>query len=435
MDYTSLIEGIFRRYPMYHKIGSGAYKSGLENIEELLAAIGNPERRLRTVHVAGTNGKGSVAHLLASYCKESGLKTGLFTSPHLVDFRERIRVDGVYIQEKEVLDFFECYDEKISHIEPSFFEITTALAFDYFARSGVDIAVIEVGLGGRLDSTNVITPLLSVITNISLEHTALLGDTISKIAFEKAGIIKPAVPVVVGEYNEESYPVFERVAREKAAPLILAENACSAHFIGDENICGKYRLITIKHESLPCFEYVKSPLCGAYQEKNIATFAAAAVQLSGIIGVSADNIKPAIENLQDNFPLLGRWQVVKESPLTICDTGHNYGCFSETMAQLKSLRYKKLHFIVGFVDDKNTDMIFPLMPSDAAYYVCAATIDRALPSSLLAAKMNSAGFAADDCGDVANAYNKAVASADEEDVIFIGGSTFVVADFLKVLSC
>ena len=435
MDYASVIESIFHRYPMYHKIGSGAYKAGLENIEELLAAIGNPERRFRTVHVTGTNGKGSVSHFLASFCKEAGLKTGLFTSPHLIDFRERIRVDGAYISEKEVLGFFERYDDKIAHIEPSFFEITTALAFDHFARCGVDIAVIEVGLGGRLDSTNVITPLLSVITNISLEHTALLGDTIAKIAFEKAGIIKNNVPVVIGEYHEESLPVFKRVAQEKNAPLTLAENAGSAHFTTDKIINGTRRKIFISQNNGIMFEDVKSPLCGTYQEKNITTFVAAAVELSKSLGVSAELVKPAIENLQNNFVLLGRWQVVAEKPLTICDTGHNFGCFSETMVQLKSLNYNKLHFIIGFVDDKNTDIIFPLMPKEAEYYVCAASVDRALPSDKLSDKMRAAGFRANDCGDVASAYRQAVAVSAEDDVVFIGGSTFVVADFLKNFSC
>ncbi len=434
MDYASIIESIFHRYPMYHKIGSGAYKAGLENIEELLAAIGNPERRLRTVHVAGTNGKGSVSHLLASFCKEAGLKTGLFTSPHLIDFRERIRVDGAYISEKEVLAFFERYDDKIAHIEPSFFEITTALAFDHFARSGVDIAVIEVGLGGRLDSTNVITPLLSVITNISLEHTALLGDTIAKIAFEKAGIIKKDVPVVIGEYHEESFSVFERVAYEKAAPLTLAENIVTAHFTTDKIANGIYRTISISQNNGVLSEDVKSPLCGTYQEKNITTFAAAALELSKSLGVSAELIKPAIENLQDNFTLWGRWQVVAAKPLTICDTGHNFGCFSETMSQLKSLNHNKLHFVIGFVEDKNTDIIFPLMPTEAEYYICAASVERSLPSEKLADKMREYGFRTCNCGDVASAYRQALAASAEDDMIFIGGSTFVVADFLKYFS-
>ena len=432
MDYSSLIEKIFRCYPMYHKVGSGAYKAGLENIESLLAAIGNPEKRISTIHVGGTNGKGSTAHLLASFCKENGLKTGLFTSPHLLDFRERIRIDGTYISEKEVVDFFERYKKQITGIEPSFFEITTAIAFDHFARNNVDMAVIEVGLGGRLDSTNVITPKLSVITNISLEHTALLGNTIAEIAFEKAGIIKNNIPVVIGEYNTESFPVFKSVAAEKNALLTLAEESYSAKFTDNTTNMHGRRPIDISRDGENLFTGIMSPMCGKYQEKNIATFTAAAMQLSEAQGFASDKIKPAIENLQKNFTLIGRWQIVSEQPLTICDTGHNQGCFAETMAQLKSLEYNKLHFIIGFVNDKNTQQIFPLMPSKAVYYVCAASVERATPSEKLTAQMRQYGFTdVTDCGSVTEAFETASRAASTGDVIFIGGSTFVVADFLK----
>lgn len=431
MDYSAILDRIFKAFPMYHRIGTSAYKEGLENIEALLEAIGHPERKFKTVHVAGTNGKGSVSHLLSSFFQEAGFKTGLFTSPHLLDFSERIRLNGRNIDQEYVVLFFERNDEKIKEIEPSFFEITTALAFDYFAQNQVDMAVIETGLGGRLDSTNVLAPVLSVITNISLEHTALLGNTIAKIAEEKAGIIKPHTPVVIGESHPESLPVFQAVATERHAPLTVADAHFTAFFQAPFEAVKNYRLLSICRDGELLFENVKCPLQGDYQQKNLVTFVAAAEWLCQHFGLHHNIIADAIENVQENVFLPGRWQTVATEPLTICDTGHNYGCLSNTVVQLQALSCHKLHFILGFVNDKELAPIFPILPKDACYYACAASIERALPAESLAAQLTDYGLTVKCCGGVGEAYALARAAATPDDVIFVGGSTFVVAEFLK----
>ena len=316
--YKSLLDKIFQAYPMYHKIGSAAYKEGLENIETLMDITGHPEQKFKAVHIAGTNGKGSVAHLLASYFQERGCKTGLFTSPHLVDFRERIRLNGQMISEEEVLAFFDKFKTQFDQLEPSFFEMTTALAFHYFAEQKVDVAVIEVGLGGRLDSTNVLSPLLSVITNISLEHTKMLGDSIAKIAAEKAGIIKPKTPVVIGEFHPESFPVFEDIANQKDAPLFLAEDNYS--FSGDFD---DLSVTDVLGNTL--YEHLQMPLQGEYQLKNLKTFLQAAEVIEELWPAEKDVVPQAIRNVVSNTGFQGRWQVLRREPMTICDVGHNPG--------------------------------------------------------------------------------------------------------------
>ena len=434
MDYSAILERIFNAFPMYHRVGASAYKEGLENIEALLAAIGHPERKFKAVHIAGTNGKGSVSHLLSSFFQEAGFKTGLFTSPHLLDFSERIRLNGQNIDEEYVVRFFERYDEKIKAMEPSFFEITTALAFDYFAYNQVDMAIIETGLGGRLDATNVLRPVLSVITNISLEHTALLGNTIAKIAAEKAGIIKQDTPVVIGETHPESLPVFQAVAAERHADLAVADEQFSVVFQEPFDAMKGHRMLSVYQGERLLFENVKCPLQGDYQQKNVTTFVAAASFLCDYFSLNQHLILEAIENVQKNVFLPGRWQTVATSPLTICDTGHNYGCLSNTLVQLNSMPCKKLHFVVGFVNDKELAPIFPLLPKDAAYYACAAPIERALPAEVLAARLKENGLVVTCCGEVEKAYAAARTEATADDVIFVGGSTFVVAEFLKRLS-
>lgn len=430
MNYKSLLEQIFHCYPMYHKIGSGAYKEGLENIEQLTALVGQPQRRFKSVHVAGTNGKGSVSHLLASFFQEAGYKTGLFTSPHLLDFRERIKVNGVPIPEAAVVGFFNRYHADFQQVEPSFFEMTTALAFHYFAEEKVDIAVIEVGLGGRLDSTNVITPELSVITNISLEHTALLGETLPKIAGEKAGIIKENVPVVVGEWHEETFPVFQSVTAAKKAPLLTTEKLTTqfAPFQNDK----PFRKVTISANDEVLCKDVSCSLLGDYQEKNLKTFARAAQFFCEKWHIPLSTIGKGIERVIENTHLLGRWQVVDNQPLTICDTGHNVACLSALVQQLNALKINELHFVIGFVNDKDIDNIIALLPPKARYYACQASVARALPSGELAAKLSARGLSVEACGTVAAAYEKARAAARPSDLIFVSGSTFVVADFLTL---
>jgi len=431
LQYPEILRYIFNSFPMYHRIGSAAYKEGFENIEHLAAMAGHPEKKLKAIHIAGTNGKGSVAHLLASYFQELGWKTGLFTSPHLIDFRERIKINGKMIPEEKVVAFFEKYQPKIAIIEPSFFEMTTILAFDYFAQENVDIAIIEVGLGGRLDATNILSPILSVITNISLEHTKLLGNSLAVIAREKAGIIKEDTPVVIGEYHPETYPVFEQIAAQKNAPLYLVEEYSGNLQLG-----------------------------GYYQQKNLGTFLKSILVLENLflttkctkkaqcaqrlftsnsnLCVLCENplcplwlIKKSIQNLYSNTGFMGRWQVVSEKPLTICDVAHNPAGIELVMKQLQTIPHNHLHIVIGFVNDKDLDDIIPLLPKNATYYACQPQIERALPAEELFNKLKSANFNVLIVPIVLEAYTQAKSNAQENDVIFIGGSFFVVGEFLQ----
>lgn len=421
--YQALLEEIFHAYPMYHKVGSSAYKEGLENIEALLKIVGNPEKKLKAIHIAGTNGKGSVAHLMSSYCQERHLKTGLFTSPHLVDFRERIRIDGEMVSEEQILEFFKLYKPQIDELQPSFFEITTALAFWHFATQKVDIAVIEVGLGGRLDATNVIRPLLSIITNITLEHTHLLGDSIAKIAMEKGGIIKKETPVIVGEFHPESYPVFTDLADKHNAPLFLAEENYTIE--GDLNDCTIYDVMgNVK------YEHVNLPLSGEYQRKNLKTVLQAIDVLEELLPYDKDVTVAAIENVIQNTGFTGRWQILRQEPLTICDVGHNVGGLTLTMKQLSALPCRKLRMVFGMVADKDIDNILPLLPKDAKYYVCQANIERALSCEELTTKLRCYNLDATEVGTVEQAIRSANGDAAPDDILFIGGSCFVVGEAL-----
>lgn len=421
--YQALLEEIFHAYPMYHKVGSSAYKEGLENIEALLKIVGNPEKKLKAIHIAGTNGKGSVAHLMSSYCQERHLKTGLFTSPHLVDFRERIRIDGEMVSEEQILEFFKLYKPQIDELQPSFFEITTALAFWHFATQKVDIAVIEVGLGGRLDATNVIRPLLSIITNITLEHTHLLGDSIAKIAMEKGGIIKKETPVIVGEFHPESYPVFTDLADKHNAPLFLAEENYTIE--GDLNDCTIYDVM-----GNVMYEHVNLPLSGEYQRKNLKTVLQAIDILEELLPYDKDVTVAAIENVIQNTGFTGRWQILRQEPLTICDVGHNVGGLTLTMKQLSALPCRKLRMVFGMVADKDIDNILPLLPKDAKYYVCQANIERALSCEELTTKLRCYNLDATEVGTVEQAIRSANGDAAPDDILFIGGSCFVVGEAL-----
>lgn len=423
--YKSLLDKIFQAYPMYHKIGSSAYKEGLENIEALMDITDHTERKFKAVHIAGTNGKGSVAHLLASYFQERGCKTGLFTSPHLVDFRERIRLNGEMISEEAVMAFFNKFQAQFDQLEPSFFEMTTALAFHYFAEQKVDVAVIEVGLGGRLDSTNVLSPLLSVITNISLEHTQMLGDTIAKIAKEKAGIIKPKTPVVIGEFHPESFPIFEDIANQKDAPLFLAENNYS--FSGNFD---DLSVIDVMGNTL--YEHLRMPLQGEYQLKNLKTFLQATEVIEELWPAEKDVVPQAIRNMVSNTGFQGRWQILRREPLTICDVGHNPGGLRLTMQQLKQYTCRQLRMVFGMVKDKDVEQVIGMLPQNAEYYVCQAQIERAIPAEELAERMMRHGLRCRVTGIVANAFRQANADAAPDDLIFVGGSCFVVGELLSI---
>ncbi|MDL2312284.1 bifunctional folylpolyglutamate synthase/dihydrofolate synthase [Bacteroidales bacterium OttesenSCG-928-B11] len=407
--YKELLQKLFSAFPMYHKQGTSAYKEGLENIEELAAMAGHPERKFKSIHVAGTNGKGSVAHLLASCFQEAGYKTALFTSPHLVDFSERIKIDGEQITEKRVLDFFNRYQSDLDRISPSFFEMTTVLAFDYFAAEKVDIAIIEVGLGGRLDSTNIIHPILSVITNISKDHTQLLGSTITEIAREKGGVIKEGVPVVVGETDAESKVVFSEIATKKKTQIYFA----------DEKTVDN----TAKSQQIQ----------GDYQKKNIRTFICCTDVLRNYFSFPEDIIEKSIDNLYKNTGLSGRWQILNEKPLAICDVGHNIGAFEITLQQLLRLNRKRVHFVFGMVNDKDIDAVISLFPKDNfLYYCCKADNDRLLAPEVLEEKLKAKGLQTVLCDRVGDAYTAACQAANAEDIIFVGGSFFVVGELLMV---
>ena len=429
LTYESILDNIFTALPMYHKVGSSAYKEGLENIEELTAVVGHPEQRLRCIHVAGTNGKGSTSHLLASFYQELGLKVGLYTSPHLVDFRERIRVNGEMISKEAVVAFFEQFNQDFQNIQPSFFEMTTALAFYHFDQEKVDIAIIEVGLGGRLDATNIIHPDLCVITNISLDHTQLLGDTLEKIAGEKAGIIKEGVPVVIGKRQPETMPVFKAKAAALHAPLHTTEDV-TVTTLEDTDIATRSIRIQYQHKTL--VDSVKLPLPGDYQLENVATFVTSVLVLQPHSGETFAAITRAIENVLKNTHLRGRWEILCESPLTICDTGHNSGGFTFLSQQLAALPCRQLHCIIGFVNDKDIDSIIHLLPRKARYIVCKASVARAEEPERIVTKMIAYGLQAETSKQPVYATYQALKEAVQpNDAIYVGGSTFIVADLLR----
>ena len=428
MTYESILNNIFTALPMYHKVGSSAYKEGFENIEALTAVVGHPEQQLKCIHVAGTNGKGSTSHLLASFYQELGMKVGLYTSPHLVDFRERIRVNGEMISKEAVVTFFEKFNEQFKVIEPSFFEMTTALAFYHFASQKVDIAIVEVGLGGRLDATNIIHPQLCIITNISMDHTQLLGDTLAKIAGEKAGIIKEGVPVVIGKRQEETQPVFEAKAAALHAPLHTTEDV-EVTTLDDTNVAARTIRIQYQHKNL--IDSVKLPLPGDYQLENVATFVKSVLVLHPCTDNMVNTLVQAIENVLKNTHLHGRWEIIAQNPLVICDTGHNSGGFTFLSKQLTSLSCQQLHCIIGFVNDKDIDSIIHLLPPKAKYTVCKASVARAEEPEKIVHKMLTAGLnAVPSSLSVYDTYLQLKQRLNKDDALYIGGSTFIVADLL-----
>lgn len=428
--YKELLEKIFSAFPMYHKQGTSAYKEGLENIVALAAMASHPERKFKTIHVAGTNGKGSVSHLLASCFQEAGYKTGLFTSPHLVDFSERIKINGKPIPEEQVLAFFNRYQQELERIEPSFFEMTTVLAFDYFAKEEIDIAIIEVGLGGRLDATNIIEPELSVITNISKDHTQLLGETIQDIAKEKGGIIKPQVPVVIGKTDPATAPVFQNIATKQHSPIYFADQEYNVVETIDQN---SNTLITIYENGEVIVPAFPLDMQGDYQLLNMATFCMCARVLQRQFPSLQQHLKNGIINLYHNTGLSGRWQVINRNPLTICDVGHNIGAFEITIKQLVALNKSTVHFVFGMVNDKDVDAVISLFPQDHfIYYCCRSENDRSLSPEILEAKLKDRGLSTILCDSVANAYEIAKTAIHSGDVIFIGGSCFVVGELLRL---
>ena len=429
MNYTQTLEFLFQSLPAFETQGATGYKPGLERITAFCRHIGNPQRNFFTIHVAGTNGKGSVAHIIASVLQQAGYRTGLFTSPHLRDFRERIRVDGEMIPKQKVVNFVDKHHDKMVELELSFFEMTAAMAFDYFAQSDVEVAVIETGLGGRLDATNIIVPILSIVTNIGLEHTALLGDTLQKIAAEKAGIIKKSIPVIVGEADNRYNEVFEQVAAANKSRVIYAEKAFLCEEQHSEGEHQHFRLRRTRDDQ--DFE-VELDLQGDYQRRNIVTASAAVDFLheETPLTISRRAYLEGLKNAAANTALMGRWQKLADTPLTICDTGHNAHGIAWVARQLKETPHRELYCIIGFVRDKDLAHILPLLPHDAHYIFTQARSERALPAADLTAKAAIYGLHGETVEQVADALARARELASPEDMIFIGGSTYVVAEVL-----
>ena len=428
MTYNEAIRFLFEQLPMYQRSGAAAYKNNLNNTIAFDEWFGHPHRKFKTIHIAGTNGKGSVSHTLASILHEAGYCTGLYTSPHLLDFRERIKINGQMISEDDVTSFVAVNKEIISRISPSFFEMTVAMAFEHFAKSQVDVAVVETGLGGRLDSTNIITPELSIITNISLDHTALLGNTLNEIAAEKAGIIKQNIPVIIGERQGEVFRQFSEKARLMNAHLSFASDIYKADI---KTKSDEFQIVDIYKDNEIHFPEIHLPLMGNYQKKNIQTVIAAAEQLRNAgFSITNEHITTGISKVIENTGLMGRWQVLSRNPLIICDTGHNEGGIREIVSQLENMSWEKLHIVFGVVNDKDISEILSLLPRDAEYYFTKADIPRSLSSEILKEKANSFGLTGKTYPAVKDAIENAKKNADVNDLIFIGGSTFVVAEAL-----
>ncbi len=428
MTYQQTLDYLFSSLPSFQNIGSDAYKPGLDNIKAFCRTLGNPHRHFKTVHVAGTNGKGSVSHTIASVLQSAGYHVGLFTSPHLLDFRERIRVDGQVIDQSEVVGFVERYRGEMERLGLSFFEMTTALAFKYFERCGVDVAVVETGLGGRLDATNIITPELSVITNIGLEHTALLGDTIAAIAAEKAGIIKRGVPVIIGESNPESDEVFEQVAVTMTAPICFADQAFECtNVVPIGSGRSRYTITALGNGTERELEYDLQGLC---QCKNIVTAFTALKILHDYTDLSINNraLREGFRDAAFQTGLMGRWQTIGTAPLTICDTAHNAHGLADAMTQLMQVEASERWIVMGVVNDKDVEAILPLMPRDAHYIFTQASVLRALPAKQLAARFGKAGIVGEVIESVGEALAYARQNAPKDAVIYVGGSTFVVAE-------
>lgn len=401
MNYQETLDWMFAQLPMYQQKGKSAFNGKLDNIIKLADYLNHPEDKFKTIHVAGTNGKGSSSHMLASILQEAGYKVGLYTSPHLKDFRERIKINGVHVSEDYVISFIERNKVFLTENKLSFFEMTVGMAFDYFAIEQVDIAIIEVGLGGRLDSTNIIIPEVSLITNIGMDHMDMLGTTLPQIASEKAGVIKPNVPVVISEYQEEVAAVFLEAAQERDAVIIFAEK-----------------------EILPDY---RTSLLGNYQRMNVKGVLATLKQLKGYV-VKEEHIKAGLLKVVENTGLMGRWQILGEDPLMVCDTAHNTEGLTVVLQQINQQKYDTLHLVLGFVKEKNLEGILPLFPKNAKYYFCAPQIERKLDEHILKHKAEVFGLMGDSYKSVAEAFDAAKNGAKNSDFIFIGGSNFVVAE-------
>ena len=425
MTYEEILSHLYTQFPVYQQIGGRAMKVGLGNSERLCAALGQPQQAFRTIHVAGTNGKGSTCHSLAAVLQASGYRVGLYTSPHLVDFRERIRIDGQMIEKQEVIDFVEQNDALLREVSPSFFETTMVMAFDAFRRHKVDVAVIEVGLGGRLDSTNIITPDACVITNIGFDHMQFLGNSLPEIAAEKAGIIKPRTPVVIGERNAETDPVFDAAAKRVESPIYFAEDC---YHIVEAQTADDFLTVDLQSSSGDKLTQHFS-LTGLCQQRNILTISTAIDVLRGVgYNLPQPRVDYALRRVQSLTGLMGRWQKISSRPDTIVDTGHNAHGVRLVAKQIDESAYENVHIVWGMVSDKHPEMVLPLLPKRAKYYFCRPDIERGLPLDVLAAEAQKVGLTGKTYPSVAKAIEAARENASVNDLIFIGGSNFVVAE-------
>ncbi|RYD94577.1 MAG: bifunctional folylpolyglutamate synthase/dihydrofolate synthase [Sphingobacteriales bacterium] len=429
MTYQQTIEYLFAQLPMYSRIGAAAYRKDLHNIRALCTALGEPQTKFRSIHVGGTNGKGSVSHMLAAVLQESGYKTGLYTSPHLYDFRERIRINGAPVSEQYVVDFTERIRPQIEALQPSFFEITVAMAFDYFVQQGIDIAVVEVGLGGRLDSTNIITPILSVITNIGWDHMNMLGDTLEAIAGEKAGIIKTGVPVVIGQWQGAPSEVLAAKAKEVNAPSVVPGHRWGVRTLARDARSRRVELYDRYGHFAISFEL---DLPGTYQEQNVRTAWTALLQLREMdFAIPEAAIKSGFSSVRSLTGLMGRWEVLREAPLLVLDVAHNKDGLEQLKKQLRELIYGQLHLVFGMVRDKEAESVLPLLPKADAYYFTQAQIPRALPVDELATTAHNTGLIGGSYTNVNEAVEAALAAAGPDDLVLVCGSIFLVAEVDK----
>ena len=427
-NYREVLDYLYSQLPMYQRSGSAAYKADLENTLKLDQYFHHPHKKYKTIHIAGTNGKGSVSHMLASVFQEAGFKTGLYTSPHLKDFRERIKINGRPVPENYVLKFINRHYFIFSKIKPSFFEMTAALAFQYFADEKIDLAIIETGLGGRLDSTNIIHPVCSVITNIGMDHTQFLGNSLTEIAGEKAGIIKDRIPVVIGKSQPETEPAFRKEALKHHSDIFFADR----HFAIAYSLFtpAGNQLFNVHKDDRPWLTNLEIDLSGMYQKENVITVLQTIEAIKNTSPVSTLAIQEGLKNVIANTGLHGRWEVLSHHPLTVCDTGHNTEAFAWILDQINNTPWKKLYMVLGFVSDKHYREILGMLPRNAFYYFTQAHIPRALPVKELYHEATQYGLEGMPVGTVKQAYSQARQAAGKKDLIFVGGSTFVVAEVL-----
>ncbi|MDX1941220.1 MAG: folylpolyglutamate synthase/dihydrofolate synthase family protein [Saprospiraceae bacterium] len=425
--YKQTIDYLFNHLPMFQRDGATAYRKDLTNIRALCNFLGNPQDRFKTIHVAGTNGKGSTCYMLAAVLQAHGLKTGLYISPHYKDFRERIRINGQYVPRKFVIEFTERIKPVIQEIAPSFFEISVAMGFEYFAQAKVDVAVIEVGMGGRLDSTNIIKPLVSVITNISFDHTQFLGDTLAKIAGEKAGIIKSDVPAIIGETQPETQSVFDAKALEMKTPIVYADQHFKA-VIQKQTLT--HTTFQMEKDGKLLYNDLIVNVLADYQAKNLQTVLQTLEVLKNQFPLEESKIREGLYDLKKRTKFIGRWQIIGKQPIILADSGHNEGGLRLTMQELTKINYQNLHFVLGVVSDKDISKMLELLPKDARYYFAKANIPRGLNAKELQEKAAAFGLRGRAYISVKNAFKAAKRKAKTDDLIYIGGSTFIVAEVI-----